>query len=471
MSKGSKTQKISTKEERLAQALVPVEEQPYPVPENWCWIRLSALSKIISKGTTPSGGKNIYTNVGVAFLRVENLNEDGTISHENIAHIPEDVHSHLLKRSILEERDILISIAGTLGKTGIVRNVDLPLNTNQALAFVRLVNMEINEKYIKYCIDNPATQNLLLEKAKVTSIPNLTLEIIGNCYIPLSPVAEQKRIVDRIENLFAKLDEAKEKAQSVVNSFEIRKEAILHEAFTGKLTKCWRQQRLFDLKEWKHIAIGDLTDIISSKRIYKEEYTDKGVPFYRSSEIVDLYDTGYTTPLFFISRDRYGEIKAKYGVPKQGDLLVTSVGTIGKTWIVDNREFYYKDGNLTQVKQCDKLNMKYLQYFIMSNEFSEQVVDTVAGSAYNALTIIKFKRIIIPLPSISEQNEIVRILDIIFAKEQQVKETNEIVLEQIDTMKKSILARAFRSELGTNDPAEESVVELLKDFLIKKEVS
>ena len=177
---------------------------------------------------------------------------------------------------------------------------------------------------------------------------------------------------------------------------------------------------------------------------------------------MDLYDTGYTTPLFYISRTRYEEIKAQYGIPNKGDLLVTSVGTIGKTWIVDDREFYYKDGNLTQVKQCDVLNMKYLQYFIMSSEFKEQVIDTVAGSAYNALTIVKFKKIILPLPSVDEQNELVQMLDTVFSKEQQAKEAAEAVLAQIDIMKKSILARAFRGELGTNDPAEESAVELLK---------
>ena len=206
MARGKKAEKALTPEERLAQALVTVEEQPYPVPENWCWIRLSSLAKIISKGTTPSGGKSIYTNAGVSFLRVENLNEDGTISHENIAYIPEDVHLNLLKRSILEERDILISIAGTLGKTGIVRKIDLPLNTNQALAFVRLIDVGIHEKYIKYGVDSPIIQKSLLEKTKVTSIPNLTLEIIGNCIIPLATISEQQRIVDRIEGLFAKLD-------------------------------------------------------------------------------------------------------------------------------------------------------------------------------------------------------------------------------------------------------------------------
>lgn len=111
----------------------------------------------------------------------------------------------------------------------------------------------------------------------------------------------------------------------------------------------------------------------------------------------------------FISEERYKEIKEQYGVSNPGDLLVTSVGTIGKTWIVDDRKFYYKDGNLTQIVKCADLNMEFLQFFIMSEEFKNQIINTVSGTAYNALTIVKFKSIQIPIPSLAEQEEIVKI--------------------------------------------------------------
>lgn len=82
-----------------------------------CWIKLGAISSIISKGTTPKGGKSAYVDEGIDFLRVENINDDGTISHDNIMHITEEIHAGFLKRSILEENDVLVSIAGMLGKT------------------------------------------------------------------------------------------------------------------------------------------------------------------------------------------------------------------------------------------------------------------------------------------------------------------------------------------------------------------
>ena len=237
MARIAKKERTLTVKEKLAQALVPDVEQPYRVPENWCWVTASSLASVISKGTTPQGGKHAYTDTGISFLRVENILDDGTISHENIMHVSEEMHSGFLKRSVLQEGDILVSIAGTLGKTAIIRKYDLPMNTNQAVSFIRLKCEEISRKYVKLAIDTPIIQSHLLSQTKVTAIPNLTLEIIGSCPIPLAPLAEQQRIVDRIESLFAKLDEAKEKAQTVVDGFEDRKAAILHKAFTGELTE------------------------------------------------------------------------------------------------------------------------------------------------------------------------------------------------------------------------------------------
>ena len=105
--------------------------------------------------------------------------------------------------------------------------------------------------------------------------------------------------MERIESLFAKLDEAKENLQNVLEGFETRKAAILHKAFTGELTAKWRKQHGVSMDTWEEKKLGDVTDILSSKRIYKNEYVNEGIPFFRSSEIVDLYEYGYTEPKFF----------------------------------------------------------------------------------------------------------------------------------------------------------------------------
>lgn len=453
MARGKKKETLTT-EERLQAALVPENEQPYKVPGNWCWTALKHISSHISDGShnpPKDSGK------GIPLLSATNIHDHLIDIDSAVRWITEDQWTIENQRTKIETNDVLLTIVASIGRTAVVKNEQFALQRS-----VAVIKPKINSEFLSYYFETPYIQQFMLDNAKGTAQKGFYLNSLVELFCCVPPLAEQQRIVDRIESLFAKLDEAKQNVQDALDSFETRKAAILHKAFTGELTAQWRKAHGVGIKSWEKKALGDITDILSSKRIYKEEYTANGIPFFRSSEVVDLYDTGNTEPTFFISEQRYEEIKNQYGVPDVGDLLVTSVGTIGKTWIVDNRKFYYKDGNLTQVRKSKLLDMRFLQFYIMSPEFKEQIEETVSGSAYNALTIVKFKKIRLPIPSVVEQSRIVRILDDLLAKEQQAKEAAEGVLEQIDLIKKAVLARAFRGELGTNNPSEESAVELLK---------
>ena len=461
MARGKKKETL-TPEERLQAALVPESEQPYKVPKNWCWVKLSSLSQVISKGTTPKGGKSAYSDHGVKFLRVENINDDGTISHENIAYVSEELHCTFLKRSILEENDILVSIAGTLGKTGIVRSVDLPMNTNQAVAFVRIALDKINRRYIKNAIDNPVIQNLLLGKTKVTSTPNLTLEIIGECPIPLPPFAEQQRIVDRIESLFSKLGEAKQKVQEALDSFETRKAAILHKAFTGELTAQWRKEHGVGMESWSWIPLkkcgswnGGGTPSMSHP-----EYWENGTLLWVTSKDMKsdlIEDTLMHTNMLGVenSSATYIEEPAVLFVMRSGILRrIFPVCMVKKPFTVNQ--------DLKALVPTVDINLEYLFWACKANE--KQILEKCmkSGTTVESINTAALRDFEIPIARKNEQTEIVRILDDLLAKEQQAKEAAEGVLEQIDLIKKAILARAFRGELGTNDPTEENAEELLK---------
>ena len=177
------------------------------LPSNWIKIRLSSISEIVTKGTTPRGGKVAYSQSGIGFLRAENIAGYDKLDLSNLNYVDEESHNNSLKRSILKENDILITIAGTLGRTAIVPQQALPLNTNQAVAIVRLVNNRlINVKYLVYALNSPIIKSDLLTKSVDMAIPNLSLENIADCNIPLPPLAEQKRIVEAIEKIFATLD-------------------------------------------------------------------------------------------------------------------------------------------------------------------------------------------------------------------------------------------------------------------------
>ena len=178
------------------------DEIPFDIPENWKWVKLGNLSSIITKGTTPRGGKVSYLDEGIGFLRAENVAGFDKLNLVDLKFVDENTHSTFLKRSILEENDILITIAGTLGRTAIVRKEDLPLNANQAVSLTRLINSELlNLKYLVFAINAPIIQSMLTGKKKTTAIPNLTLEIINDCILPLPPLEEQQRIVEKIEEL------------------------------------------------------------------------------------------------------------------------------------------------------------------------------------------------------------------------------------------------------------------------------
>jgi type I restriction enzyme S subunit len=177
------------------------------VPEGWSLVTIEMLSQFVTKGTTPRGGDGVYRKKGIGFLRVENIGKNRELLLDNIKYIDEETHRHILKRSILCENDLLISIAGALGRTAIVPKEALPLNTNQAISFIRWKKTSVClAKYIELAINSEEIQNNLLKQAKITAIPNLTLEIIRNSIVPLPPLAEQHRIVATIEAAFDQLD-------------------------------------------------------------------------------------------------------------------------------------------------------------------------------------------------------------------------------------------------------------------------
>ena len=462
-----KIQAQLTPEEKLQQALVPTAEQPYKVPANWCWTRLKFISTIISKGTTPKGGKSVYKNVGVNFLRVENIGDAGVISHDNMMCISEELHNSFLKRSILKEKDVLVSIAGTLGKTAIVKKFDLPMNTNQAISFIRLFHRFINEVYIKYVIDDPVINGLLLKKTKVTSIPNLTLEIIGDCPIPLPPLAEQQRIVERIESLFAKLDEGKENLQNVLDGFETRKAAILHKAFTGELTANWRKHHGLTMDSWEEKTLNDIASYKKGpfgSSITKAMFVPKTANTYKVYEQGNVIRKDLTYGHYYITSEKYQELKG-FSV-KAGDILISCAGTIGEVYKLPPE---CEEGVINQALMRVRLNQNIIEgYFCyyFGEIIKDDVIDKSNGTAMKNIPPFKvLKAIQIKLPTINEQTEIVRIVDNLLAKEQKAHSIAQNALAKIDLIKKSILVRAFRGQLATNNPADEPAVKLLERVL------
>lgn len=179
--------------------------------------------------------------------------------------------------------------------------------------------------------------------------------------------------------------------------------------------------------KWEKVKLGNVCEITSSKRIFYSEYVDDGVPFYRSKEIIESDEGKAIENPLYISVDKYNEIKEKFGVPQTGDMLLTSVGTIGIPYIIKKKDcFYFKDGNLSWFRDFrEGLNSKYLYYWIKSSEGTGILYNTTIGSSQKALTISALKNIKVSLPPRSVQDKIVEVVsaydDLIENNQKQIK--------------------------------------------------
>lgn len=167
------------------------------------------------------------------------------------------------------------------------------------------------------------------------------------------------------------------------------------------------------MSEWKEYKLGDIAEITSSKRIFYSEYVENGVPFYRSKEIIDLFNRRDIQTELFITEKRFKEIEEKFGVPLEDDILLTSVGSLGVPYKVKRKDkFYFKDGNLTWFRNLDKSKVipDFLFTWISSNVGKQKLDEVSIGSTQAALTISGLKTIEILLPDLKTQKSIASIL-------------------------------------------------------------
>lgn len=455
----AKKEAALTPEERLQAALVPDWEWPYKLPKNWCWTTVGTICDGFQYGYTE---KATFEKIGPHFIRITDIG-DGIINDSSAPYCKIDSDSFIKYK--INKDDILIARMGSVGENGLAtHNIDGVF----ASYLIRIVPRS-NAKYVCNYLQTNLYWGQISEKAQGTTRLNVNANVLKNLIIPLPPLAEQQRIVDRIESLFAKLDEAKEKAQAVVDSFETRKAAILHKAFTGELTAKWREEHNISKTTWGEKKWGDfLQSIEAGKNWSAEGRPPEGTEFG-------------VVKVSAVTWGKFDELESKTCVVAEqwnsktqihkGDFLFSRANTlqlVGNCVIVRNisKRLMLSD-KILRFKFDEIAHPRFVLYFTRSRIYREQVEQLASGNQDGMRNISQknLKLVSFPIPTVVEQIEIISILDRAFAKEQQAKEAAEAVLDQIDLMKKSILARAFRGELGTNDPSEESAVELLRQVI------
>lgn len=440
----AKKETALTPEERLQAALVPDWEWPYKLPGNWCWTYLTKAAECLDNfrkpiNATERAGRNGNVPYYGATGQVGWI--DDFLTDEELVLLGEDGAPFL---DLIKDKAYLIT-----GKAWV----------NNHAHILRSLFGDTGNRYLLHYLNSfnyagyvNGTTRLKLTQASMDTIP-----------IPLPPLAEQQRIVGRIESLFAKLDEAKEKAQAVVDSFETRKAAILHKAFTGELTAKWREEHGVGMDSWEKKSVGELCISLKYGTAKKSDASGN-VVVLRMGNLqqgeIDWSDLAYSNDPDDIEKYKLFP----------GDVLfnrTNSAALVGKTAIYRGEHPAIYAGYLIKLDyDHDKIIGDYLNYALNTldaKKYCNSVkTDGVNQSNINAKKIGAYS---FNVPSIPEQEKIVSVIQKLLSKEQQTKEAAEAVLDQIDLMKKSILARAFRGELGTNDPNEESAVELLRQVI------
>lgn len=427
MAKAKKKENL-TPEERLQAALVPDWEQPYKVPENWCWTYLKPISKI------RTGKKD--ANYGSV---------DGEYPFFTCAAEPIRCHGYSFDCNA-----ILLAGNGDINNISLYNGKFEAYQRTYVVEIIEPISIDYVFYWFKY-----RWFDFNKDKMFGTAIPYIRLGNLQEFPIPVPPLTQQQRIVDRIESLFAKLDEAKQKAQDALDSFETRKAAILHKAFTGELTAQWRKEHDVGMESWAKKRFDEVATIKSN---LVDPATFPDFPHIAPDNIEKK--TGVLLEYHTVSEDGVTSGKHRF---YPGQILYSKIRPyLSKVVVVDFDGLCSADMYPIEAKG----NTKCLWYYMLSEEFLEQASTAGSRSVLPKINQKELSALTVVLPTLSdEQTEIVHILDDLLAKEQQAKEAAEAVLEQIDLVKKSILARAFRGELGTNDPTEESAVELVKNII------
>ncbi len=427
-------------EERLAAALVPEEEWPYALPDGWNWVRIGALNDYQSSSITPS------------------TNPDDTFELYSVPSIVND-YPEITKgmdigstKQLVEKDDVLLcKINPRINRVWKVS----AHTTHKCLASSEWIVVRARSffasDYLMWFFRCPYFRERMLSNVSGVggSLMRAKPRYVQTYPVALPPLSEQHCLVARIESLFAKLDAAKEKVQSVLDSHENRKAALLHDAFAGKLTAKWRREQGLSLNVWRIEKLENLCEKITCGKTPKNDIAPQGeIPYLKVYNIVND-EIDFQSKPQYIPRDVH-ETKLQSSKLKPNDVVMNIVGPpLRKIAVIPDT---YPEWNMNQAivrfRPKADLNYRFLYYALLNPETLDDVIQKTKGVVGQAnISITQSRNLKIKLPSLPEQQEIVRILDRLLAREQRARQAAEETLAAIDRMKQAILARAFRGEL------------------------
>ena len=352
---------------------------------------------------------------------------------------------------------------------------------NVAIAKVDIPK-EIEKRYVYYYLNSYPFQSVITSFQR-TAQSGFNKKDLSFLNFPLPPLAEQKRIVAKLDTLFASLDSTRARLETIPQLLKNFRQAVLTQAVTGKLTEEWREGR----------ELGDLDVFFELLKKRRQNHGKKKIRSIKNNirEDVDLFNIPslwrWSTLQFLMNEEetfRYGvvqpgkdvngqqklirvldlkngkilkkqlrgisyEVDSKYksACVKKGDLLVSIVGTIGRTAIITKEEEGYNIARAIARVPLTDVNPKYVKYYIDSDYGQNLLSGDAREVARKTLNLEQLKTLPIPVPPHEEQHEIVRRVESLFAKADAIEQQYQKLKDKVDTLPQAILAKAFRGEL------------------------
>ena len=497
-----------TLDEKLKMAIIPKEEEPYKVPDNWVWTRLGNITEKNQYGYTAKS-----SNQGeVKYLRITDI-QDNKVVWNDVPYC--EIKEDEFEKFKLKKDDIVIARTGaTTGKSFLIKEI----NHKSVFAsyLIRVRGIKVLSEYLWDYMNANIYWQQITEFSSGIAQPGVNAQKLENLLIPLPPIDEQKRIVNKLDYFFDKIQKVKEIIEEIKEKNEARKESILSKAFTGELTAKWRADNIHSAKEllskisdeklsnWEQECqkaeaegrkkptkpkLKSIDEMIVPNDEIPYEIPNNWV-WTIMNTIVDVRDGTHDSPIYysegyplvtsknlknneinfedvkFISKEDMEKINQRSRV-EIGDVLYAMIGTIGNPVYCDFdslNKFAVK--NVAIFKPFIKEFGKYLKYYLESKSYEKLIETKIKGTTQKFVPLNILRNVYLPLPPIEEQKEIVRILDNIFTKENLINELISLE-DKIQALEKSILSKAFRGELGTNSKDDIEAMELLKEILQK----
>ena len=435
------------------------EEIPFEIPQGWEWTRIGNIFNHTSGKQQSGSNKNGGTPQ--KFITTSNLYW-GYFILDNVKVM--NFTEEEIKTCSATKGDLLVCEGGAGYGRSAIWNYDYDICLQNHVHRLRPLVDGICE-YVFYFMYLQKESNNLASVG--TAMPGLSANKLKSLLIPLPPTAVKNDITDILKKVFPiveKYDKVQEKLNLLNSSlYDALKKSILQEAIQGRLVPQFvdegtaqelleqiRQEKQKLVKEgklkksaltdsviykgddnkyfekvgkteqditdeipfeipddWKWCRIGSVLNIWSARRVHERDWRSSGIPFYRAREIGKMADWGHVDNDLFIEQSLYDEF-SKSGVPQIGDLMMTAVGTLGKTYVVEtNNPFYYKDGSVLCIGNPFRLNPYYLKLFFKSSAFANQYLSESDGTTVATLTMVRLNRYLIPVPPLKEQTRIV----------------------------------------------------------------